>query len=138
MKKLFLLIPAFIVASSCTSPKSEVNTPAVEHAVVETVVDSTSIQEAEKVAESKSTADDNKGAAVSSGTTNTANTSSADSKPAKKKWSNKKKGAIIGATSGAVVGAVVSKKRVKGAVIGGAVGAGVGLGAGAILDKKEN
>ena len=138
MKKLLLLIPAFIVAASCTNPKSEVNTPAVEDAVVETVVDSTSIKEAKKVAESKTTEDENKGAAVSSGTTNTANTSSVESKPAKKKWSNKKKGAIIGATSGAVVGAVVSKKRVKGAVIGGAVGAGVGLGAGAILDKKEN
>lgn len=138
MKKLFLLIPAFVVAASCTSPKSEVNTPAVENAVVETVVDSTNIKESEKVADSKTTKDENKGAAVSSGTTNTTNTSSVESKPAKKKWSNKKKGAIIGATSGAVVGAVVSKKRVKGAVIGGAVGAGVGLGAGAILDKKEN
>ncbi|OYU93731.1 MAG: hypothetical protein CFE21_19330 [Bacteroidetes bacterium B1(2017)] len=94
--------------------------------------------ESEKVAETKSTADDNEGAAVSSGTTKSVNTSSVESKPAKKKWSNKKKGAIIGATSGAVAGAIVSKKRVKGAVIGGAVGAGVGLGAGAILDKKEN
>jgi hypothetical protein len=138
MKKLLLLIPAFIVATSCTSPKSEVNTPAVEDTVEETVVDSTSIKEAEKVAESKTTEDENKGTAVSSGTTNTAKTGSIESKPAKKKWSNKKKGAIIGATSGAVAGAIVSKKRVKGAVIGGAVGAGVGLGAGAILDKKEN
>lgn len=138
MKKLFLLIPAFLVAVSCTSPKSEVNKPAVDNAVVERFIDSTSIKEAEKVAESKSIVDDNKLTTVSSGTPNTANKSSVESKSAKKKWSNKKKGAIIGATSGAVAGAIVSKKRVKGAVIGGAVGAGVGLGAGAILDKKEN
>ncbi len=138
MKKLLLLIPAFLVAASCTSPKSEVNTPAVEDAVVETVVDSTSIKEAEKVAESKSTAEDNKGAEISSGTTNSLNTSSVETKPAKKKWSNKKKGVIIGATSGAVAGAVVSKKRGKGALVGGATGAAVGLGVGAILDKKEN
>ena len=138
MKKLWLLIPAFLVAVSCTSPKSEVNTPAVEDAVVHRFIDSTSIKEAEKVAVSKSNADDNKGAVVSSGTTNTSNTNSVGTNSAKKKWSNKKKGAIIGATSGAVVGAVVSKKRVKGAVIGGAVGAGLGLGVGAILDKKEN
>lgn len=135
MKKLLLLIPAFIVAASCTSPKSEVNTLAVEDAVVESVVDSTSIKEAEKVAEIEK--NENEGAAVSSSSEN--KTVSTGSTPAeKKKWSNKKKGAIIGATSGAVAGAVVSKKRVKGALIGGAVGAGVGLGAGAILDKKEN
>ncbi|MCP9756872.1 glycine zipper family protein [Lacihabitans sp. CCS-44] len=133
MKKLLLLMPAFIVAASCTNPKSEVNTPAVEDAVV----DSTSIKEAEKVAESKSTDADNQGAAVSSSSENKT-TTTASTPAEKKKWSNKKKGAIIGATSGAVAGAVVSKKRVKGALIGGAVGAGVGLGAGAILDKKEN
>ena len=44
MKKLLLLISGFVVAASCTSPKSEVNTPGVEDAVVETVVDSTSIE----------------------------------------------------------------------------------------------
>lgn len=74
-------------------------------------------------------------------------TSSSDSKPvvaatptkaAKKKWSNKQKGVVIGAASGAVAGAVVSKKHVKCAIVGGAVGGAVGLGAGAILDKKEN
>ncbi len=137
MKKLMLLIPAFIVAASCTNPKSEVNTPAVEDAVVETVVDSTSIKEAEKIAEIESAESKNQGAAVSSSSENKT-VASTSTKTEKKKWSNKKKGVIIGATSGAVAGAIVSKKRVKGAVIGGAVGAGVGLGAGAILDKKEN
>ncbi len=132
-----MLIPVLAILAGCASPKSEVNTPAVEDAVVETVVDSTSIKEAEKVAESKSTDADNQGAAVSSSSENKT-TTTASTPAEKKKWSNKKKGVIIGATSGAVAGAIVSKKRVKGAVIGGAVGAGVGLGAGAILDKKEN
>lgn len=56
----------------------------------------------------------------------------------KKKWSNKKKGVVIGASTGIITGAVVGKKPVRGALIGGAIGAGLGLGAGAILDKKEN
>ncbi len=56
----------------------------------------------------------------------------------KKKWSNKKKGVVIGASTGIITGAVVGKKPVRGAIIGGAIGAGVGLGAGAIMDKKEN
>ncbi|MES2795413.1 MAG: hypothetical protein V4683_05570 [Bacteroidota bacterium] len=55
----------------------------------------------------------------------------------KKRWSNKKKGVIIGATSGAIAGAVVSKKKGKGAIVGGVIGAGVGLTTGAILDNKE-
>jgi hypothetical protein len=134
MKKLLLLIPAFAIVASCTSPKSEVNTPAVEDAVVQSVVDSTSLKETQKIVETEKT---NQGAAVSSSSENKT-VSTASTKSEKKKWSNKKKGVIIGATSGAVAGAIVSKKRVKGAVIGGAVGAGVGLGAGAILDKKEN
>jgi hypothetical protein len=58
--------------------------------------------------------------------------------PAKKGWSAKAKGALIGAGAGAITGAAVSKdQRAKGAVIGGVLGAGAGLGVGAIIDKKN-
>ena len=57
---------------------------------------------------------------------------------AKKGWSAKAKGAVIGAGVGAITGAAVSKtKKGKGAVIGGVIGAGVGTGVGAVIDKKE-
>jgi hypothetical protein len=52
-------------------------------------------------------------------------------------WSNKAKGAAIGAGAGAVTGAVVSNKKGKGAVIGGAVGAGAGYLIGRHKDKKN-
>jgi hypothetical protein len=60
------------------------------------------------------------------------------SAPAKKGWSNKAKGAVVGGVVGAVTGAAVSKdKKGKGAIIGGVVGAAGGYGVGAILDKKK-
>ena len=52
-------------------------------------------------------------------------------------WSNKAKGAAIGAGAGAVTGAVVSNKKGKGAIIGGAVGAGAGYLIGRHKDKKN-
>ena len=55
----------------------------------------------------------------------------------KKGWSNKAKGAAIGAGAGAVTGAVVSKNKGTGAVIGGAVGAGAGYLIGRHKDKKN-
>ena len=55
----------------------------------------------------------------------------------KKGWSNKAKGAAIGAGAGAVTGAVVTKDHAKGAVIGGAVGAGAGYLIGRHKDKKN-
>ena len=55
----------------------------------------------------------------------------------KKGWSNKAKGAAIGAGAGAITGAVVSKNKGQGAVIGGAVGAGAGYLIGRHKDKKN-
>lgn len=55
----------------------------------------------------------------------------------KKKWSKRKKNAVIGGAGGAVVGAAVSRHKVKGAVIGGAVGAGAGYIYGRHKDKKN-
>jgi uncharacterized protein YcfJ len=55
----------------------------------------------------------------------------------KKGWSNKAKGAAIGAGAGAITGAAVSNKKGKGAVIGGAVGAGAGYLVGRHKDKKN-
>ena len=52
-------------------------------------------------------------------------------------WSNKAKGAAIGAGAGAITGAAVSNKKGKGAVIGGAVGAGAGYLIGRHKDKKN-
>ena len=58
--------------------------------------------------------------------------------PAKRGWSAKAKGAIIGAGAGAVGGAIINKKnRGAGAVIGGLGGAAVGTGVGAILDHRN-
>ena len=55
----------------------------------------------------------------------------------KKGWSNKAKGAAIGAGAGAATGAIVSNKKGKGALIGGAVGAGAGYLIGRHKDKKN-
>ncbi|MEJ8819049.1 glycine zipper family protein [Lacibacter sp. H407] len=58
--------------------------------------------------------------------------------PAKKKWSNATKGAVIGGASGAVIGGVVSKKnRVAGVLVGGVLGAGGGYVIGKSIDKKQ-
>lgn len=57
--------------------------------------------------------------------------------PARKKWSNTAKGAVIGAGVGAATGAIISKKKGEGAVIGGLAGAGVGAGTGAIIDESK-
>ncbi len=135
MKKLALLFTASLIFANCTNPKTE--TAAVEIATPTIKADSIYTENQKETLEKEESKQEPL-ALVSSGGNNPINNNSLESKPAKKKWSNKKKGAIIGASSGAVAGAVVSKKRVKGAVIGGAVGAGVGLGVGAILDKKEN
>lgn len=56
---------------------------------------------------------------------------------AKKGWSSRAKGAVIGGVGGAVVGAAVSKKKGKGAVIGGVVGAAGGYIIGNEKDKKD-
>lgn len=52
-------------------------------------------------------------------------------------WSNKKKGAAIGAGAGAATGVILSKNDSKGALIGGAVGAGAGYLIGRDKDKKN-
>ncbi len=52
-------------------------------------------------------------------------------------WSQKKKGAVIGAAVGAGTGAIVSKRKGRGAVIGGVVGAGAGYAYGAHRQKKH-
>ena len=58
--------------------------------------------------------------------------------PAKKGWSAKAKGAVIGAGTGAAAGAIINKRnRAAGAVIGGIIGAGAGTGVGAVIDKKK-
>lgn len=56
---------------------------------------------------------------------------------AQKKWSSRKKGAVVGAVVGAGTGAAVSHKKGKGALIGGAVGAGAGYLYGRHRDKKK-
>jgi len=56
---------------------------------------------------------------------------------AKKGWSSRAKGAVIGGVGGAVVGAAVSKKKGKGAIIGGVVGAAGGYIIGNEKDKKD-
>ncbi len=58
--------------------------------------------------------------------------------PAKRGWSAKAKGAVIGAGAGAVGGAIINKRnRGAGAVIGGVGGAVLGTGVGAIIDRKK-
>lgn len=70
----------------------------------------------------------------------TANTSPAvaTTQPARKKWSNATKGAVIGGAGGAVIGGVVAKNnRVAGVLIGGVLGAGGGYAIGKSIDKKQ-
>ncbi len=58
--------------------------------------------------------------------------------PAKRGWSAKAKGAVIGAGAGAVGGAILNKKnRGAGAIIGGVGGAILGTGVGAVIDRKN-
>jgi hypothetical protein len=54
----------------------------------------------------------------------------------KKKWSKRKKNAVIGGAAGAATGAIVSHHKGRGALIGGAVGAGAGYLYGRHKDKK--
>lgn len=58
--------------------------------------------------------------------------------PAKKGWSAKAKGAVIGGAGGAIAGAIINgRNRPVGALIGGVLGAGAGTGIGAIIDRKN-
>ena len=61
----------------------------------------------------------------------------AQSQVAKRKWSHRKKDAVIGGAAGAATGAIVSKNKTKGAVIGGAVGATAGYLHGKRKDRRE-
>ncbi len=55
-----------------------------------------------------------------------------------RKWSHRKKGAVIGAGAGAAGGALISKNhRAKHAAIGAAAGAGTGYLIGRHKDKKQ-
>jgi outer membrane lipoprotein SlyB len=60
----------------------------------------------------------------------------AQSQTVKKKWSKRKKGAVIGGVAGAATGAIISRKKGKGALIGGAVGAAGGYLYGRHKEKK--
>jgi len=53
-----------------------------------------------------------------------------------RRWSHRKKDAVIGAGAGAATGAIVSHDKSKGAIIGGVVGAGAGYLHGRHKDKK--
>ena len=53
-----------------------------------------------------------------------------------RKWSHRKKDAVIGAGAGAATGAIVSHDKSKGAIIGGVVGAGAGYLHGRHKDKQ--
>jgi hypothetical protein len=54
-----------------------------------------------------------------------------------RKWSHRKKDAVIGAGGGAVIGGVVSHNHAKGAVIGGVLGGGAGYLHGRHKDKQN-
>lgn len=54
----------------------------------------------------------------------------------KKKWSKRKKYAVVGGVAGAATGAAVSNKKGKGALIGGAVGASGGYLYGRRKDRR--
>lgn len=57
---------------------------------------------------------------------------------AKKGWSRKAKGAVIGGGGGAIIGALLGKRnRLVGGALGGALGAGVGYVIGNELDRKH-
>lgn len=144
MKHLLIIALFTFGLMNCAKTSSESNQERLETLELsKRTADSLNAINEIRVADSLSTVAAQESGQLSSGSTSgsenavaTANTTPAA--PAKKKWSNKKKGVVIGAASGAITGAVVSKKPVKGALIGTAVGGGVGLAAGAILDKKEN
>lgn len=53
-----------------------------------------------------------------------------------RRWSHRKKDAVIGAGAGAATGAIISHDKSKGAIIGGAVGAGAGYLHGRKKDKQ--
>ena len=53
-----------------------------------------------------------------------------------KKWSHRKKDAVIGVGAGAATGAIVSHDKSKGAIIGGVVGGAAGYLHGRHKDKK--
>jgi uncharacterized protein YcfJ len=55
----------------------------------------------------------------------------------KRKWSKRKKDAVIGGVAGAATGAIVSHDKGKGALIGGAIGATGGYLYGRHKDKKS-
>lgn len=54
----------------------------------------------------------------------------------KRKWSHRKKDAVIGGVAGAATGAIISRDKGKGALIGGAIGAGAGYLYGRHKDRK--
>ena len=54
-----------------------------------------------------------------------------------RKWSHRKKDAVIGTGVGAVTGAVISKDKSKGAIIGGVLGGTAGYLHGRHKDKKN-
>lgn len=57
---------------------------------------------------------------------------------AKKGWSRKAKGAVIGGGGGAILGAIINKNnRLVGGALGGALGAGIGYVIGNELDRKH-
>jgi len=53
-----------------------------------------------------------------------------------RKWSHRKKDAVIGTAGGAAAGAIISKDKSKGAIIGGVVGGTAGYLHGRHKDKK--
>lgn len=61
----------------------------------------------------------------------------AQTAPAKKGWSDKAKGGVIGAGIGAVAGALIDRKKGQGALIGGLLGGASGIGVGALLDRRN-
>ncbi|HEU0227862.1 MAG TPA: glycine zipper 2TM domain-containing protein [Arachidicoccus soli] len=146
MKQLILIFSTVILLMSCNQPGKEAAALQLQH----TKDSLTQVIAQQKTIDSMKTINDSIKAIkhheavvnnAQSGQTNTQSTQSTDA-PRKKGWSNKAKGAVIGAGVGAVTGAIVDRKhRAAGAVIGGVGGAGAGYGVGAILDnkkKKEN
>lgn len=147
MKQLILIFSSVILLLSCNQPSKEAAALQLQH----TKDSLTQVIAQQKTIDSMKTINDSIKAVKhteavvnngQSGQTNTQSTGSPSDAPKKKGWSNKAKGAVIGAGVGAVTGAIVDRRhRGVGAVIGGVGGAGAGYGVGAILDnkkKKEN
>lgn len=122
MKRIILIPVILFVLAACKNNEAKVESAATDNTGQTTPAPSK--QEEMKSKESKSQA---------------SQASETTTKPAKKKgWSNKAKGAAIGAGTGAIVGAVADKNhRARGAVIGTAVGAGVGYIIGDNVKKKD-